>query len=540
MPSRQNRLCVLILLAAVALAALAVSSALAASARSAATVAVPRLVWHRCASPAQQGFQCATARVPRDYDRPHRAKIHLAVVRHRATDPDHRVGTLFVNFGGPGASGLALPQFYSPVLPAELRARFDIVSWDPRATGESTAVHCFATAEDEASFLDGTLFGESFPVGKAEMDRWIRRYRAFGRHCERRNGTLLRHVSTADSARDMNLLRRAVGDRKLSYWGISYGTILGATYANLFPKRVRALVLDGNLNPKAYVHRQVKANGGRFLATDLRQRSDQGTARTLAAFLDLCGRADTAHCAFSAGSAAATRDKYATLLRRLRRQPQSADVTYASVVSDTGSILFDTPSWPDLAKRLQDVWTSGPTSRSMQAPKDSPMSLRVADRMAAPALAASAPPLQLPGQIFAIRCSESPNPDSAGFRSQDRFAYGRSGPLGPWWSWVSVGCATWPASAADRYAGPWDRRTANPVLVIGNTFDPSTPYRGALAMTRQLARARLLTVDGYGHTELFNPSTCANRYATNYLIKRTLPPKGTRCKQDQAPFGGTP
>ena len=519
MPSRQSRLGVLILLALVAPAALAVSSALAASAASApsaATVAVPRLVWHRCASPGQQGFQCATARVPLDYSNPRGRTIRLAVIRHRASDRAHRIGTLFFNPGGPGASGTVfLPLLFERLPPAlrALRERFDLASWDPRGVGASTAVKCLPTAADEIRFLDGMVAGESFPVGRAEMNRWIKRYRSFDRLCARRNRKLLRHVSTADTARDLDLLRAAVGDRRLSYLGYSWGTFLGATYANLFPRRVRALVLDGNLNPRAYVSRQLRANRGLFLSTDLRQRSDQGSARDLNAFLELCGRTDTAHCAFSADSAAATQAKYLALLRRLRADPQSAQVTYAEVVSDTGSALEST-AWADLAQLLQQVWTTG------QDPTAS---------------AASAPPQSI-GRTFAIRCSESPNPGPAGFRSLDRFAYERSGPIGPWWLWTSVGCASWSASAADRYAGPWNRRTHNPILVIGNTHDPNTPYRGARAMARQLARARLLTLDGYGHTSGADPSACVFNAYVAYLVDLRLPPRGTVCQPDRVPF----
>jgi pimeloyl-ACP methyl ester carboxylesterase len=524
----------LILLAVVALAALAVAPALAASAPSPATVAVPRLVWHRCANPEQRGLQCATARVPLDYSNPRGPTIHLAVIRHRASDRAHRIGTLFVNPGGPGASGTVyLPSVleHFPAALGALRARFDLVSWDPRGVGASTAVKCLPTAQDEIRFLHGMVAEESFPVGRAEMDRWIERYRKFDRLCARRNRTLLRHVSTADTARDLDRLRAAVGDRRLSYLGFSYGTFLGATYANLFPGRVRALVLDGNLNPTAYVGRRLRANRGLFLSTDIRQRSDEGSARDLNAFLELCGRTDTAHCAFSAGSAAATRGKYAALLRRLRTDPQGAKVTYAEVVSDTGSDL-QTTAWADLANLLQQVWTTTAQERLSAA---GPFSMPAPAPPPVPASAASAPPQSI-GQTFAIRCSESPNPGPAGFRSLDRFAYDRSGPIGPWWSWTSVGCASWSASAADRYAGPWNRRTANPVLVVGNTHDPNTPHRGAVAMSRQLARARLLTLDGYGHTSHADPSACVFRAYVAYLVHLRLPPRGTVCQPDREPF----
>jgi pimeloyl-ACP methyl ester carboxylesterase len=448
-----------------------------------------------------------------DYSHPGGAKIDLALIRHPADDPAHRIGSLFINPGGPGSPGTLLLPSSLQGFPATLLARFDIVSWDPRGVGASTAVKCFPTVADEDHILGGLQAVESFPVGPAEMRSWLDRYRAFDAACVRNNRSLLAHVSTTDTARDLDLLRRAVGDRELNYYGVSYGTFLGATYANLFPNRVRAMVLDGNLNPTANVNRQLQANGGAFLTTFLRQGSDQSAAKTLKAFLDLCGRTDTAQCAFSAGSAVATEAKFAALLQRLRLHPKSAKVTYAEVVGQVGGALGSPANWPDLATLLQEVWTTGTESG-----------------------ASNPPSAQSLGPIFAILCSDSPNPGPAGFSVDDRLAYQRSGPMGTFKLWQSVACASWPARAADRYSGPWNRRTANPVLVIGNTYDPQTPYSGAVAMSRQLARPRLLTLDGYGHTSGADPSACVNSAMTAYLVNLSLPPRGTVCQPDRAPF----
>jgi pimeloyl-ACP methyl ester carboxylesterase len=486
------------------------SAILLAPSRASAAGPVPKLSWQAC----RKGFQCAIAQVPLDYSHPRGRMIHLAVIRHPATDPAHRIGTLFVNPGGPGGSGVAaLPGFVS-LFPAAVRARFDIASWDPRGVGASTPVQCFASARDANRYLDGMVIGSSFPVGNAQIASWIGRYRAFGRHCEQRSGGLLRHVSTADTARDLDVLRRAVGDRKLSYYGFSYGTFLGATYVNLFPDHVRAVVLDSNLEPKAYMLPQIKANGGRFLTTELRERSDQSAAKTLNAFLDLCG-ADTSDCAFSAGSPVATRAKYAALLQRLKRAPRSAKVTYPEAVSTVGTYLGTEAAWPSLAELLQKLWMTGDAKLPMV-------------------------PSQQLAALSAILCSESPSPRAAAFPSLARFASRRSGPLGVLKLWETLPCAGWPVTSADLYAGPWDRRTANPVLVTNNTIDPNTPYQGSVAMTRELARARLLTVDGYGHGVLVNGSACATRYISRYLIDRTLPPKKAICQQDQKPFSGSP
>jgi len=139
---------------------------------------------------------------------------------------------------------------------------------------------------------------------------------------------------------------------------------------------------------------------------------------------------------------------------------------------------------------------------------------------------------------MAIACGEVPSPPASAFPGIDGFARQRSGVVGPFWAWDYSPCATWPVRSAHPYTGPWDRRTANPVLVIGNTFDPATPLRGAVAMSQQLGRARLLTLDGFGHTALINPSACVNRFEARYLVRGVLPPRGTRCAQDEAPFGG--
>jgi pimeloyl-ACP methyl ester carboxylesterase len=305
----------------------------------------------------------------------------------------------------------------------------------------------------------------------------------------------------------------------LNYIGLSYGTFLGAIYANLFPDRVRALVLDGNVDPVAWVNR---GNQHTFLNTGLRLESDIGSARTLKAFLSLCGEAGIKRCAFSAGSASATQAKFATLLWRLRRHLvpfEGEPLTYAMVLSFVVDFLTAVqpvsvfPGWPFTAEFLQTLWTGG--SGGNPAPRSYPF----------------------PEQRLAVECGESPNPKRPDiFRALAAFAFARSGHIGPFWSWFDEPCASWPAVAADPYTGPWNRRTANPILVIGNTFDPETPLVNAVALANKLSRARLLTVDGYGHTALLNPSSCANQYMSEYFVDGTLPSEGTVCRQDVQPF----
>jgi pimeloyl-ACP methyl ester carboxylesterase len=503
--------------AAVLLAAVMVPTAALAAAPASARPPVPVLHWRSC----DGGFQCAAVRVPLSYRHPRGATIRIAVIRHQATDPARRIGTLFVNLGGPGVQ---IEPFVAGFggLPAAIAARYDIITFDPRGIGYSTAVRCFPTMAAEGKFLGGL---PAFPVGARQDAAWVRTWARFDARCAVRGGRLLRHDTTANVARDMNLLRQAAGAPVLNYLGLSYGTGLGATYANLFPARTGHMVLDSNLNPVAWTHRDG------VLPTFLRQGTGQASAAVMRDFLDLCGKTTTSACAFSAGTPAATRAKWARLLRRLRRHPVTIGTppqtyTYADAVA--GVPLDAVSQWQSGASLLQKLWTASAAHRPPTA--------------TGPPTAASPPTAVYTGpeQAFAVFCSDSPNPrHPAAYAAAARRAYALSGAFGLQSAWRLEACADWPAAAArDRYSGPWNRPTASTILVLGLTGDPVLPHQDAVAMARDLARARLLTVDGYGHTETSNPSTCATGYEVRYLFTGALPPPGTVCQQDATPFPG--
>jgi pimeloyl-ACP methyl ester carboxylesterase len=465
------------------------------------------LHWHSC----DDTFQCATAQVPLDYQQPNGPTISISVIRHLAADPARRLGSLFFNSGGPAEQIEPFLASY-PQIPAELRARFDIVSFDPRGFGFSTPVSCFPTLAAEHKFLSGLPL---FPVGHQQEAAFGQTTARFDAQCASHAGPLLDHDSTADAARDMDLLRQAVGDPVLNYLGQSYGTGLGAVYANLFPARVGYMVFDGNLDPVAWTHGS--------LPTPLREHADVADAQTMQAFLDLCGAAATRACAFSAGTPAATRAKSGVLLQRLLRHPVTIGRpaqawTYTDVITLFPEYEFS--AWPTDAAVLQQLWlASAPGHHS--PPGVSPV-----------------PPLPALEQIYAVVCADSPNPrHPQAYDAAAQLAYARAGGFGLMAAWQDEICAQWPRAAAqDRYAGPWNRPTAHTILLIGNTVDPATPYANSVAMSRDLARARLLTVDGYGHSEFTNPSTCATSYEVRYLTTGALPPAGTICPQNGRPF----
>ena len=234
------------LAAALLAATVAAAPTAAAAPRGVNGAPVPTLHWRDCGD----GFECTTAQVPLDYDQPQRPSIQLALLRLPASDRQHRIGSLFINPGGPGTSAVQIVRdlgrtIYSPAV----RARFDIVGMDPRGVGGSTPVRCYDTTEQSA---EASILLKTAPNDPGQLAERVTAARDFATRCAQRNGDLLDHLSTANVARDLDLLRQAVGDRQISYDGISYGTYLGTTYAAMFPGNVRAMVLDGNFDAPAY------------------------------------------------------------------------------------------------------------------------------------------------------------------------------------------------------------------------------------------------------------------------------------------------
>ena len=196
------------------------------------------------------GAECAIARVPLDYDQPFGSTTEIALARIPASDRANKIGSLFINPGGPGASGVDFALFgFGDFLNLVLQGRFDIVGFDPRGIGASNPIRCFDTTDERAALFAGTPV---FPYRRAQERPFFDVYQTFAHTCLDRNQRITDHMSTADVVRDLDLLREAVGDKRLNYLGFSYGSYLGNTYANLFPRKVRALVIDGVLDPRLW------------------------------------------------------------------------------------------------------------------------------------------------------------------------------------------------------------------------------------------------------------------------------------------------
>lgn len=501
------------------------------------------------------GFECATATVPLDWQDPSGTTISLAVVKHPAGNQAQKIGALMFNPGGPGGTATSsFPQWIDG-FPQEVRDRFDIVSWDPRGIGQSTAVQCW-DSPDEMGEAVGPVSG--YPTDDAQKQAWFPQMAAIGQACAARNGELLAHVSTADNARDLEELRKSLGEEKLNYLGVSYGTFLGATYTNLFPDNIRAMVLDGNLDPNNWTNSNQPATH----SISHRIGSDRGIADDLDAFFTLCGQASTSACAFSAGSAEATKAKYDQMLAQLDAQPvtmpSGRTIDGQELASDMGNAMdivqpaFGGQGWSGTAKVLQAVYEAqtAPAAASSGAPSAAPSAASpgasaapsAAPSSGAPASgapASGAPAEQSyagPEQPWAVMCGDAAVPPQSAWPAIGDEALAQYGPSSTGIIWGEAMCVDWPTRSAQPYLGPWTADPGITVLLVGNTHDPSTPFSNTQSMAALLPRTSVLTVEGYGHTMLLNPSSCGSQYEAAYLIDGTLPPAGTVCQQDAAPF----
>jgi pimeloyl-ACP methyl ester carboxylesterase len=498
--------------------------------------------WSKCFQ-AEGPFECATVRVPLDYDQPNGAKISIAMVRLPAADPAQRIGSLFLNPGGPGAPGVdfvvGAGQF---LFTQDVRDRFDLVGFDPRGIVRSAPLRCFGNDRQWAPYF--TPY--PFPMTPDEVDGWIAADRYLDAACDRRGGAIIDHMSTANVARDMDRLREAVGDEQLSYYGLSYGTMIGQTYANLFPDRFRALVIDGVLDPIAWT---TGAPGEQGLPFSTRLRSDVGAQDTLQEFFRLCDEGGDA-CPLSSGDGSEAR--YAALADALLAGPvvvqdpstgESFEYTYSILVGDTLGALYDSFSWPDFANFLAAIESQvspAKLGRKLAAFRGTRALVRSSREMSR--AGAYVPRRGFPHYYNAIEafpgvaCADSDNPDDyQAWVDAGEDADAAHGYFGRLWTWASSTCAEWPGADADRYAGPFDTATDEPVLVVGARWDPATRYEGAVLAHDLLPNSALLTVNSWGHTSLFT-SACADDAIADYLISQDTPAPGAECDQDLTPW----
>ncbi|MFE9026994.1 alpha/beta hydrolase [Streptomyces iakyrus] len=456
------------------------------------------LSWGRCKATAEgpapsSDWQCATLKVPLDWSEPDGETIGLGLIRAKARGGD-RVGSLLFNFGGPGASGVSMMPSYAPTV-SSLRERYDLVSWDPRGVGASEGVRCRGDKEIQAA--------ESVDVSPdtpAEEKAYFEDAAAFGEGCRKNAGQLMAHVSTADSARDMDRIREVLGDPRMNYFGISYGTELGGTYAHLFPKKVGRMTLDAVVDPGADTvgHAQNQA---------------RGFQRALNGYLASTGQ----------DPEEGTR-KIADLLRRIDARPLPVGTPgrkLTQTLAVTGIILplYSRDSWPTLTSAL-DAAERGDGSEL----------LALADRYN------ERDPSGRYGTTThsqrVISCLDDRQRPTTAETKRLLPRFEKISPVfGTFLGWDTAGwCHDWPVPGqhdTPEVSAPG----AAPVLVVGNTGDPATPYEGARRMADELGKGVgvMLTWRGEGHGAYGSGSDCVDSTVNAYLLDGTVPKDGKVC-----------
>ncbi|HET7405626.1 MAG TPA: alpha/beta hydrolase [Mycobacteriales bacterium] len=450
-----------------------------------------RLTWRGCGG----GFQCSTLTVPLDYQQPAGRRIAIAVIRLPAADPGQRIGSLVINPGGPGGSGIDYARAARAAFTQAVRNRFDIVGFDPRGVGQSTPLHCLTGPQ-----LDHYFHVDPTPDNQSEINELVATDQQLASGCEKDDPGLVHHISTLEQARDMDVLRVALGDAKLTYLGKSYGTYLGAKYAQQYPKNIRAMVLDGALDPTQSA-----------LAEDKVQA--EGFERELRGFIAWCVGQGGCPLGASTSSATQTFDRLqASVDTHELPSASSRTVGQGEFFLGVAASLYDPASgWPALRAAL---------AQALDGRGDRLLVLSDALTGRNPDGTYS----NLQETNAAINCVDRPSPRTlSAYADLARQLASVAPHFGPAIAWGNAGCAYWAAPPVEQphaVSAPG----APPILVVGTTRDPATPYVWAQALARQLSSGVLLTYNGDGHTAYERGSSCVDRAVDAYLISLTVTP----------------
>jgi pimeloyl-ACP methyl ester carboxylesterase len=452
--------------------------------------------WRDCGA-----IQCATLDVPLDWTHPDRERVRLSLARRPADG--RRSGVLLANPGGPGASGVELVRAANAAFGDRVREHFDIVSWDPRGVGSSAPVVCSDHLDD---FYAVDRSGTTAAAERANVDA----SRRLVASCEQESARLLPYMSTRSTVRDMDAIRAAMGERTISYFGYSYGTFLGAQYADRYPRRVRAMVLDGAVDPAASYDDAVTAQA-------------VGFERALDAFLAWCD--DSSDCKFAPTGNPVTAFDHVMEMLELESLPAELDgerrtlsIGEANIGVATALYVGEGDSgWVRLGEALNDAATG-----------DGSALLQLSD--AYTGRETGGVYNNLTAAFYAVGCLDGPAPRTADAVTRLARRAARDAPnFGASTVWLGLPCTFWPVKAEGRPA-PVHAAGAAPILVVGTTNDPATPYAQAEALAGELDSGRLLTYDGEGHTAYGRGHSCVDDAVDEYLVTLTLPAEGTRCE----------
>jgi len=438
--------------------------------------------------------------VPVDYRRPKGKSVRLSVVRLPVSRRSDRIGSLVLNPGGPGASGVGYARQASTVVSDAVRRRYDVVGFDPRGVGQSNPLPCLDDAE-----TDALIGSDPTPDDASEVRAMSAQLKNMAAQCKAKGGDLLAHVSTVEAARDMDVLRAVLGDRRLNYLGKSYGTFLGATYAEEFPGNVGKLVLDGALDPALDAD-----------AINLGQA--QGFERATRAFVSDCVRESSCPLGSDVDAGVARLQRLMKDLdaQPLRTQDPARPLTEGRGALGVASALYDDRFWPVLRQGLQAAFAGDGTTL-----------LSLAD-----ALTDRGPggfQSNANTVIYAVNCLDRPAPGGLPGVQQSVPRFEREAPTwGPFLAWSELACVYWPAKSTGR-PQPLRAQGSGPIVVVGTTRDPATPYAWAQGLARELENGHLITYEGDGHTAYRRESRCVDRAVDAYLLRGEVPEPGLRC-----------
>ena len=454
------------------------------------------LDWSTCGD----GFDCTTVTAPLDWADPSVGEVELSVIRSRATSGE-AIGSLLTNPGGPGASGVGLIRDSLTYAVGEsVREQFDVIGFDPRGVGESTAVRCFDAPEMDAYLFD-------IPENRRGTDAWAEelreRHAAFAEACDAHSEGIIPFITTENSARDMDLLRAVLGDRELNYLGYSYGTFLGATYAKLFPDKVGRLVLDGAVDP-AISNLEVDVVQG------------IGFESALRAYMADC--LEGSDCPFRGTVDGAMAD-LGTLLAGVDRDPLPAadgrELGADSLMTGIVAALYAEESWPYLSLALQGALEGDPETAFLLADF-------YYDREGGEYLS---------NQTEAFRtynCMDYPTEATPDEIAAARARLAEEAPtVAPYWFGANP-CADWPYPPTG-VREPITAEGAAPIVVVGTTNDPATPYEWSVSLADQLASGVLITREGEGHTGYNKGNACVDEAVEAYLLEGTVPQGDITC-----------
>jgi pimeloyl-ACP methyl ester carboxylesterase len=452
--------------------------------------------WRDCGA-----IQCATLAVPLDWSDPRGEQIRLSLARRPAAG--RRIGVLLANPGGPGMSGIELVRAADAAFGDQVREHFDVVSWDPRGVGSSSPATC---THDLDFFYAVDRNSTSATAERANVDA----SRRFVESCEKASGSLLPYLSTRSTVRDMDAIRAAMGEPTISFLGYSYGTFLGALYADRYPRRVRAMVLDGAVDPAASYDDSVTAQA-------------VGFQRALDAFLAWCD--DSSDCKFAPTGDPTTAFEGVMSMLEQETLPAEIDGEQRTLGIGEANIGVATAlyygeganGWVRLGEALNDA-----------AIGDGSELLELSDEYTGRETGGDYG--DVTDAFYAVGCLDGPAPRTAGAVEQLAKRAARAAPdFGPSTAWLGLPCTFWPVKADGRPT-PVHAAGAAPILVVGTTNDPATPYEQAQALAGELDSGHLLTYDGEGHTAYGRGHSCVDRAVDEYLVTLELPPEGARCE----------